>query len=196
VNGSNNLQRIVRNNEDIKNVVRLAHRINLLALNAMLLSRRAGEGAAGFGVIATELRIFVRSLMEVMQTLLQRSQGSVDAVSRARRVQRIEVLMSRAHDNIRRIGGTPHGRDQFSRAQEQRAALVAAFAELDHLLDDADEATRFGCVIARGLKIEAVYGGELCDLLTQVALDFSEHIDAIPAMLHQIKQHVHVLAHR
>lgn len=191
--GSSDLRYIVRSNEDIKYVVQLAHRINLLALNAILLSRRAGSGAAGFAVIATELRSFSMALMSAMRILMTRSQLSVHVVSRVRRAERIDALMIRAHENICANGRTPPTRSQMHQIQAHNAAMNAACTELDRLLNEADETTRFGSVIARGLKIEAVYGGDMSTLLRQVAVDFSQYIDAIPATLRQIQRHLHML---
>ena len=47
---------IVRVNEEIKSIVATAFRINLMALNAIFLAKRAGNAALGFGVLSNELR--------------------------------------------------------------------------------------------------------------------------------------------
>ena len=47
---SGELARIVRVNEEIKAIVATAFRINLMALNAIFLAKRAGNAALGFGV--------------------------------------------------------------------------------------------------------------------------------------------------
>ena len=44
------LLRIVRINEEIKRVVSVAFKINIMALNAIFLAKRAGTAARGFGV--------------------------------------------------------------------------------------------------------------------------------------------------
>ena len=43
---------IVRVNEEIKAIVATAFRINLMALNAIFLAKRAGNAALGFGVLS------------------------------------------------------------------------------------------------------------------------------------------------
>jgi hypothetical protein len=45
---SGELARIVRVNEEIKAIVSTAFRINLMALNAIFLAKRAGNAALGF----------------------------------------------------------------------------------------------------------------------------------------------------
>jgi methyl-accepting chemotaxis protein len=52
------LLRIVRINEEIKAVVGVAFKINIMALNAIFLAKRAGTAALGFGVLSNELRTF------------------------------------------------------------------------------------------------------------------------------------------
>jgi len=49
------LRRIVRTNEEIKSVVATAFKINLMAMNAIFLAKRAGQTALGFGVLSNEL---------------------------------------------------------------------------------------------------------------------------------------------
>ena len=48
------LRRIVRINEEIKSVVSTAFKINLMAMNAIFLAKRAGQSALGFGVLSNE----------------------------------------------------------------------------------------------------------------------------------------------
>ena len=52
------LLRIVRINEEIKRVVSVAFKINIMALNAIFPAKRAGNAALGFGVPSNELRVF------------------------------------------------------------------------------------------------------------------------------------------
>ena len=57
---------IVRVNEEIKSIVATAFRINLMALNAIFLAKRAGNAALGFGVLSNELRRFAQDLTRHM----------------------------------------------------------------------------------------------------------------------------------
>jgi len=54
------LVRIVQINEEIKSIVAVAFKINIMALNAIFLAKRAGTTALGFGVLSNELRVFPR----------------------------------------------------------------------------------------------------------------------------------------
>jgi len=92
------LGRVVLINEDIKQVVRSAFSINLMALNAILVARRAGKAAAGFGVVASEMRELSGTLERSMVTLRRLSDELLDAVTRAMRHARIERVLARAAD--------------------------------------------------------------------------------------------------
>jgi hypothetical protein len=56
------LRRIVRASEEIKSVVATAARIDLMAMNAIFLAKRAGRNALDFGVLSNELRRFAMDL--------------------------------------------------------------------------------------------------------------------------------------
>lgn len=186
----NDLVRIVRINEDIKRIVRMASKINILALNAILVSRRAGSVALGFGVISDELRGFSKELTGIMVELTGLSYAAVQMVSSYQRYHRINRLLLLARDNI----GVEAIVTPLSNSNARVAALQVNLAEsyrgLQKLVCDADEGSRFGSVISRSLKIEATYGGSFTQLLAQIALEFSEYIDAIPALLNQLKNHI------
>ena len=186
----NDLARIVTINEEIKAVVVRAHRINLLALNAILLSRRAGGVAVGFGVISQELRGFSRNLMQNMQALMNLSFDSIQIVSKHQRYARINDLIHQATELAQYANVT----ERFALAEERFRQLRLAFSDtyrkLESLVLDADEAARFGDVISRSLKIEAAYGGPYRTLLGEIAKQFSEFINDIPVLLKALSQQV------
>ena len=61
-NAGQELRRIVRISEEIKRVVATAFKINLMAMNAIFLAKRAGQSALGFGVLSNDLRRFATDL--------------------------------------------------------------------------------------------------------------------------------------
>ena len=183
----NDLMRIVRINENIKTVVTQARRINLLALNAILLSRRAGKLALGFGVISDELRTFSKDLTTTMRVLMNLSYGSVAIVSQFQRYSHVNYILQTTekasqHQLVRQ-------RLAFSNKKlaELETGLNKVYQDLARYIDDAETAGRFGSVIARSLKIEATYGGGFHQILAQFATEFSYYIDSIPGILQQIQ---------
>jgi len=179
----NDLVLIVRVNEDIKAVVRLARQINMLALNAILVARRAGAVAMGFGVIADELRSFSLTLTQSMQSLMMLSYESIQIVSAHQRQQRATALLEQVSAQLAQT-------DFYNRAVQSdlggsnlQHSLLQTFGALEQLILDAEDVSRFGTVISRSLKIEATYGQGFTALLGQISLDFGSYIDAIPDVL-------------
>ncbi len=52
--------------EDIKLIIEIPFKTNLIAVNAMLITRRAGIKSRGFSIIALELRLLSGKLRELM----------------------------------------------------------------------------------------------------------------------------------
>lgn len=69
VGAGTDLLSIVRINEEIKRVVKVSFKINIMALNAIFLAKRAGTAALGFGVLSNELRVFSQDLRDCMDAL-------------------------------------------------------------------------------------------------------------------------------
>lgn len=184
---TNDLLLIVRINESIKSVVRLARKINILALNAILLSRRAGSVALGYTVISNELRLFSRELTLVMNKLTAVSNDAVQVVSYQCRYNHINELMNATSLGIElpviqhQLLASDAKLGQMSRELQER------YGHLKSVLIDADDNSRFGTVISRSLKIEATYCGAFAPHLTQIASEFGEYIDGIPPLLNEAK---------
>lgn len=186
MNYTNDLVLIVRVNEDIKSVVKLAHSINLLAINAILLSRKAGNVALGFGVISDELRMFSKTLTKNMEALMQLSYASIQTISLHRRYLRMNALMASAAEQITESAYRDYLHSSTEQAMLLRSNTLQAYERLQNLLRDAEDTSRFGSVISRSLKIEATYGGSFSNMLAQIAADFGLFIDAIPEIIDRL----------
>ena len=66
---SSDLSKSVAINQGLKQVVDISRQINLVAMNAILVAKRAGAQSAGFKVVAMELRIFRQKMEESMDKL-------------------------------------------------------------------------------------------------------------------------------
>ena len=110
---------IVRVNEEIKSIVATAFRINLMALNAIFLAKRAGNAALGFGVLSNELRRFAQDLTHHMASLRDMTSGSVGSVTGVVQQQRNSAILLQA---IRLSGdGVPGVRDARKRGAQRLA---------------------------------------------------------------------------
>lgn len=183
------LARIVRSNEEIKSIVATAFKINLMALNAIFLAKRAGTAALGFGVLSNELRRFAQDLTQQMASLREMTAESVTAVSnlmQQRRLDRILELAVLACEG-REIPGLEL---VMARAEGTMTGKFQRLRQFDKVLHRALEATgqlvELGGVLARSAKIEAAYGGQYSSSLMQVSTDFADVIDQIKRSLEKL----------
>ena len=179
------LARIVRVNEEIKAIVATAFRINLMALNAIFLAKRAGNAALGFGVLSNELRRFAQDLTRHMATLRDMTSGSVGSVTGVVQHQRASAILSAA---IRLSGDDVPGvrearRRGTMRLAEQQARLRALDLRLRAAVEETQQLVELGGVLARSAKIEAAYGGSFSPALMQVSTHFAEVIAQIKRSL-------------
>lgn len=186
------LRRIVRTNEEIKRVVATAFKINLMAMNAIFLAKRAGQSALGFGVLSNELRRFAMDLQKQMSLLREMTYGSVATVTALVKQARLNRVLERARKESSGMGRnlieeflrTRH-HVAFGRRNEQIAALNR---RLSQMIADTTQLVELGSVLARSAKIEAAYGGAFSGALMQVSSDFERTIDAIQRSLESLSK--------
>lgn len=187
------LRRVVRINEEIKRVVTTAFKINLMAMNAIFLAKRAGQSALGFGVLSNELRRFATDLQQQMAALRETTYGSVATVTTLVRQSRISRLLERTQgeaqgDAVGMIRQLVRVREEstLARGDEQMAALNRRLA---YMIGDTAQLVELGSVLARSAKIEAAYGGGFSTSLMQVSSDFEETIGEIQRSLESLTKH-------
>lgn len=186
------LRRIVRINEEIKTVVKTAYRINLMAMNAIFLAKRAGQSALGFGVLSNELRRFATDLEQQMIALGQATAGSVAIVTAMVKETRAVKVLERA-----RVQSSGLGRDVIDEALRRRQGttfserleqVAALNRNLDMMIETTVSLVEMGGVLARSAKIEAAYGGSFSQSLKQVSSDFEGTIGEIRKSLDSLKR--------
>jgi hypothetical protein len=189
----NELRRIVRINEEIKSVVATAFKINLMAMNAIFLAKRAGQSALGFGVLSNELRRFATDLQQQMSTLRETTYGSVSTVTSLLKQARTSRILNRT-----RKESDPAGRvivDQLLRQRDlstlarSKEQLAALNRRLSQMIADTTQLVELGSVLARSAKIEAAYGGGFSASLMQVSSDFERTIGDIQHSLEKLTKH-------
>lgn len=186
------LRRIVRINEEIKSVVATAFKINLMAMNAIFLAKRAGQNALGFGVLSNELRRFATDLQQQMTVLREMTYGSVTTVTGMLKQTQLNRVLERA-----RAEAVGEGRkliDEFldSHAEamlRHEDRIVALNRRLTQMIADTAQLVELGSVLARSAKIEAAYGGAFSSSLMQVSSDFEQTIGEIQRSLENLTKH-------
>ncbi len=177
---SNDLRRVVALNEEIKAVVDISRGLGLEAINAMLVSRRAGESVKGFGVVSTELRAFSGRLATMMASLSADIAGLVQGVADLSREDRQYRALAEAHKTCDDCRGLEAALTRFNSARvraatDNRQAWARAHLGLLRSLKLCDN----GRALARGAKIEAVYGGNMSGELGQAGLAIERTIERI-----------------
>jgi len=184
------LRRIVDTNEEIKKVVATAFKINLMAMNAIFLAKRAGQTALGFGVLSNELRRFAMDLQAQMTQLREMTYGSVSTVTALVKQARLNRVLERARGESVGTGRTLI--DEFMRARhgqalaQHREQIAALNRRLAQMIADTAQLVELGSVLARSAKIEAAYGGVFSKALMQVSSDFENTIGEIQHSLESL----------
>lgn len=177
------LWRIVRINEEIKSIVATAFKINLMAMNAIFLAKRAGQSALGFGVLSNELRRFAEDLRRQMEALSDATFGSTATVTALLKQTRLVRLLERTREECgsqgRKIVEDHLRRRHAIDAEQRRLEISALERRLTQMIDDTARLVELGSVLARSAKIEAAYGGAFGLSLMQVSSDFEETIAQI-----------------
>lgn len=192
-NRGQQLRRIVRINEEIKRVIAAAFTINLMAMNAIFLAKRAGTAALGFGVLSNELRRFAIDLQQQMSMLSEITYSSVNTVTALLKQARLNRVL-----NSTLSASSGSGKTLIE--QILRTRLEAALSErqeqsdvvnrrLSQMIADTVQLVELGSVLARSAKIEAAYGGGLSVSLTQVSTDFEQSISEIQRSLEKLTKH-------
>ncbi|MCX7163477.1 MAG: chemotaxis protein [Rhodocyclales bacterium] len=184
------LRRMVRINEGIKSVVAAAFKINLMAMNAIFLAKRAGQSALGFGVLSNELRSFAGDLQQQMAALREATSASVAAVTVLVKQSRVSRLLERAGVEAQGESKTLIQELLQLRAETRLAGSNQQMATLNrglsHMIADTVQLVELGSVLARSAKIEAAYGGGFSVALMQVSSDFEKMIGEIRQSLESL----------
>lgn len=182
------LLRIVRINEEIKAVVTVAFKINIMALNAIFLAKRAGTAALGFGVLSNELRVFSQDLRNAMGTLTQLIHACVGEVSVVLQDARTHRLLQSAASQASssRVRSVLQRKEQGTLAHQE--AMDTLRRKLLRALEDAAQLVELGSVLAKSAKIEAAYGQGFAGALAQVSGEFDGIVEEIRQSLEALRR--------
>lgn len=181
------LLRIVRINEEIKVVVKIAFKINIMALNAIFLAKRAGTLALGFGVLSNELRVFSQDLRNCMATLtglIHQCVANVSIMLQGGRYTRRLQAAARLSSNAQ-LAAIMARREHLDQAHAQE--LSSLRRQLKRALEDAFQMVELGGVLAKSAKIEAAYGQSFAASLAQVSGEFDGVVEEIRHSLESLR---------
>ena len=183
-------RRMVATNEEIKRIVCVSNAVNMAALNAMFIAKKAGQSALGFGVVSADLRVFSKQLDVAMTGLtgqISALLGEVFGHARQWKTCRAHLAASRGGDHSGRYLAALLG--ALERAMEQKKREIQARQEqLIAGLARARKLCGMGVAISRAAKIEAVYGNALAGELKQVSEEVEQSITDILATLKALER--------
>ena len=182
------LLRIVRINEEIKAVVAVAFKINIMALNAIFLAKRAGTAALGFGVLSNELRVFSQDLRTCMEALTGLIHGCVNEVSVVLQDIRQTRLLGEAAALAPKSAAVAILQRRESQNDEHAYRLQSLRTRLKRALEDAFRMVELGGVLAKSAKIEAAYGQAFAPSLSQVSGEFDGIVEEIRVSLESLRR--------
>jgi hypothetical protein len=186
----------VRINEEIKSVVSVAFKINIMALNAIFLAKRAGTAARGFGVLSNELRVFSQDLRDCMSSLTGLIHGCVNEVS-------LDAAGYPPYPPAapgRRTGADTAQIGRVLAAGKlkttcMRRKLASLRKQLKRALEDAFQMVELGGVLAKSAKIEAAYGQSFAMPLAQVSGEFDGIVEEIRSSLESLRRSAFFTGH-
>jgi hypothetical protein len=188
--GTSELTLIAAVNEAIKQTIFASESISLIAVNANLVAGRAGSRAAGFCVVAGELRRFSDSMARTMQGWSNLIYELVRETARSRNQSR--------YFNLLKAAGSLSDKAQSAIAAARERSLnelLTATAhnskrviELQGLSKRAEKQRVTGEVIARSAMIESAYGGTMRPVLEQIALNIDASIGVLNASGQNVEQ--------
>jgi len=183
------LLRIVQINEQIKRVVGVSFKINIMALNAIFLAKRAGTAALGFGVLSNELRVFSQDLRVSMEALTELIHACVNEVSIVLQDSRLTRLLVQAVGQSTQqaaLARVMQARQQANEVHLEK--LIPLRRKLKRALEDAFQIVELGGVLAKSAKIEAAYGQGFAPALSQVSGEFDGVVEEIRTSLESLRR--------
>lgn len=173
--------RAVAINEDVKRVAGISRAVNLAALNAMLIAKRSGRAAAGFGVVSVELRTFSQRLDQVMADVGRTVEVLVHDAARLCQQRHRQIVLERTACDV------------LAATLADKAAVIARIEDeiavsnqlLATGLGKALRLCATGGAISRSAKIESVSCREFAVDLKQVSDQVEQ---AIAGMMDIVKR--------
>lgn len=189
------LLRIVRINEQIKVVVGVSFKINIMALNAIFLAKRAGTAALGFGVLSNELRVFSQDLRNCMASLTTLIHDCVNEVSVVLQDIRHTRLLREAAEMAPESAAVNVLAQREAENEKHDQQLASLRKQLKRALEDAFQMVELGGVLAKSAKIEAAYGQTFAAPLAQVSGEFDGIVEEIRSSLESLRRSAFLTAH-
>ena len=175
-------------NHGLKQVIEISHQINLVAMNAILVAKRAGQQSSGFKVVAMELRVFSQKMEEMMARLGEMIFRLVKRIADLRKLQKNLSLLSSAMKKSQCAADQLHASHALKSEQIEQLQ-VAVDQEWHGLETEVKRSLNLcssGAMLSHNARIEAAYGGTMLADMQQVAGRIEEIMNLTISYLKQL----------
>jgi hypothetical protein len=176
--------KVVELNEAAKQLLARSFHVNLLALDAMVQSKRGQSSVPGFDAVASQMLGWSRELQALLVKLGQASSIVVSRTSwTAKDAHTLGLLRAAAEQSQSALG-----RAVCERLQAECATSVLSLRQdwrhVTSLLSELSQLGMMACVLSRSAMIEACSAGpELRRQLSDVSREFNAHAEAVVDIL-------------
>lgn len=170
--------------EGAKELIARSHRVNLLALDAMVQSKRGGSGLRGFDEVSSQMRSWSRDLHRELEELSRLGRLVVGYASQSSKEAHLLRLLERAaassKSSLAADALESRGREQLARALE----LKRSWRQVRDALGSLDLLGMMAVVLSRSAMIEASGGtAEQRAQLNDVSEQFYRNSEAVVGVL-------------
>ncbi len=174
-------------NENLKQVIAMSREINVVAINALLISKRAGDKSAGFRVVALELRAFSEKICDVMdhlgQLIFRLVRSTAELLKQEKSLALLQQTASKCEvapaallRHVQQLQDT-HEQVQLAKEKEWQQLVVEVQRSLP--------LCRSAAMLSNNGRIEAAYGNKMLAEMEQISRQIDE---VILQIIDQLKQ--------
>ena len=180
------LEGVVGLQDVIRAISASVRQVNLVALNAIVLTESQQEGGRGFALVAQEMRALSGRLESEMSTLLSTSVAAVRTAAQLLSATRRRRLLATC---IRLAPQAAARLDVEGPVRAARARVREAQAEVRKCLVETTKLGLMLTVVARFARLEAAYGDGIAEQLAVVSDDFARASANISGSLVSLSEH-------
>ncbi|MDF3071750.1 MAG: hypothetical protein K0R38_7351, partial [Polyangiaceae bacterium] len=172
-NAHASFNRVAALNEAAKELLARSRHVNLLALDAMVQSKRGGSSLRGFDEVSSQMRRWSRDLHVELQGLAALSCQVVTEVSRACKEAHLLRLLQRAAEATSSPAASRTFLQRSAMQENRELTLIRLWRKVVDALGDLDQLGMMAVVLSRSAMIEASSGAdEQRAQLAQVSQEF------------------------
>src|SRR6478752_1290167 len=176
--------RVTSLNEAAKELISRSFQVNLLALDAMVQSKRGGSSLRGFDEVSSQMRSWSRDLHKELEHLRQLSRDVVVDVSTASKEGHLLRLLARAAASAGNELATQTVTARRADESEREEQLKRRWREVLDAVGDLDQLGMMAVVLSRSAMIEASSGSaEQRAQLNDVSQQFYSNSEAVVNVL-------------